>query len=143
MQERKDAFREVLPKQGTGGGRAPAAGAAWPRRSRKALLSPCRAAVGGGHGLHGAVQAQGAAAQVGDAGEAGEAAAGGAGGGAAARGDTAAPALAPGRDCPCDGDRPRTGVLLGGGAGRREAPFLAFSSKSSTCRFQGDVSKCL
>lgn len=138
MQEGKDAFREVLPKQGTGGGLAPAAGPTWPRRSHEALLSPCRAAVGGGRGRHGAVQAQGAAAQVGDAGEAGEAAAGGAGGGAAARGDTAAPALAPGRDRPGDGagslqtDR-EAGMLPGWGVGRRAAPFLAFYSKSSTC----------
>lgn len=81
--------------------KVPAAGAprqpgpARPRRSRTALLSPRRAAVGGGRGRHGAVQAQGAAPQVGVAGEAGEAAAGGAGGGAAARGGTADPALAP------------------------------------------------
>lgn len=95
MPEGKAAFREVLPKQGTGGGRVPAAGPARPRRSRTALLSPRRAAVGGGRGRHGAVQAQGAAPQVGVAGEAGEAAAGGAGGGAAARGGTADPALAP------------------------------------------------
>lgn len=79
--------------------KVPAAGAprqpARPRRLPTALLlSPRRAAVGGGRRRHGAVQAQGAAPQVGVAGEAGEAAAGGAGGGAAARGDTAASALA-------------------------------------------------
>ncbi|NXF33924.1 BBIP1 protein, partial [Nyctibius bracteatus] len=39
MPEGKAAFREVLPKQGTAGGCAPAAGPARPRRSRTALLS--------------------------------------------------------------------------------------------------------
>ncbi|NWW84945.1 BBIP1 protein, partial [Rhynochetos jubatus] len=39
MPEGKAAFREVLPKQGTGGGRAPAAGSARSRRSR-GLFSP-------------------------------------------------------------------------------------------------------